>query len=200
MANTHAPTANPASKNNGNISCKYKALMVKNHRQIEVSNGGMIEGRTFTPHATRPLAISLWAPMGNTSVRVDQRKQLDRAYDNPRKTMTKVGYQWLEKKFNSWGVSLLLVVVIILEVNGGCGWVCKNLCVDVRTEDSTEVVAGVAEGTPHTSNRYPTGNIAHDNDSNLNLLVVVYWKWSMSNPTGTLTYHNKTYDDKWMWC
>ena len=59
MANTHAPTANPASKNNGNISCKYKELIVNNHRQIEVSNGGMIEGRTFKPHATRPLAVSL---------------------------------------------------------------------------------------------------------------------------------------------
>ena len=64
--------------------------------------------------------------------------------------------------------------MIIIEVSGGCGCVCKNLFVDVRTEDSTEVVAGVAEGTPHTSNRYPTGNIAQDKDSNLNLLVVVY--------------------------
>ena len=62
------------------------------------------------------------------------------------------------------------MLVIIIEVSGGCGCVCKNLFVDVRTEDSTEVVAGVAD----TSNRYPTGNIAQDKDSNLNLLVVVY--------------------------
>ena len=92
-ANIHAATANPASKNNGNISCKYNALMVSNHRHVEVSNGGMTEGKMFRPHATRPLAVALVVPEGNTSFRVDQKIQLERAYERPRKTITRVGYQ-----------------------------------------------------------------------------------------------------------
>ena len=79
IANIHATTANPASKNNGNISYKYKALVDRNHRHMAVSRGGTTEGSTFRPHATRPLAVALMGPAGSTSVRVDQKKQLDRA-------------------------------------------------------------------------------------------------------------------------
>ena len=42
----------------------------------------------------------------------------------------------------------------------------------VGTEVPMAVVAGVEAGTPHISNRYPTGSMAQENESNLNLLVV----------------------------